>query len=337
MNPNPQVLDLLFKWIDERHKIWYRRFVLRQDPPFTEDPVLADGKFTNVFRELDRGSLYYNNIFIPRCANEDEILLNTIWYRFVNRVDTAEAIGHITYHKNSQKMIQEMDRVAQIMYDRYVNNLGTFTAAHFVSWLTHRRIKNKPGMKPHEKDHLVARWTQAILEFTHSLPVHSAKILSPEKDDPKKRMAAIMKSTFGIGRFLAYEIWTDLAFLGLIPWTSDEYPHVGIGSGRALEKMFPEESPSDEHLYWLRDEQEDFWSAHLPESRWNDSDALKLSLRDVEHSLCEIFKYDRSVIRGKNSKRFKAKDVESRTESYLELYEKSSPELKAKFASFNPL
>src|SRR5690606_30251911 len=46
----------LWDWMNERHRIWVRRNAGHKWP-WTEDPILREYKFTNVFREYDAVTL----------------------------------------------------------------------------------------------------------------------------------------------------------------------------------------------------------------------------------------------------------------------------------------
>jgi len=48
-------LDLFWQFIAERQKVWYRRVVEGRPAPWTDDDILQEYRFTNVYRELDPG------------------------------------------------------------------------------------------------------------------------------------------------------------------------------------------------------------------------------------------------------------------------------------------
>jgi len=83
-------LDEFYSFMYERHMIWHRRFVKRLPPPWTKDPLLRDYKFTNVYRELDYGTLWYLSHVYPAPEVQRRPRLELVWrtliYRLVNRV-----------------------------------------------------------------------------------------------------------------------------------------------------------------------------------------------------------------------------------------------------------
>lgn len=80
-----------FRTMFERQMIWKRRFLDQKPRPWTDDPILRDYKFTNVYRELDRNSQWQiRNILL-----DDELTLtNLVWkmmvFRYFNNPPTFE-------------------------------------------------------------------------------------------------------------------------------------------------------------------------------------------------------------------------------------------------------
>jgi len=58
-----------FDWINERHSIWCRRRN-GQKKPWTKDAIFMDWKFTNVFRQLDTGTIVLQRTISGEC-NQD--------------------------------------------------------------------------------------------------------------------------------------------------------------------------------------------------------------------------------------------------------------------------
>ena len=50
----PEELDRFIYWQKERERIRVQKEVLKQPPPWTDDPILQEFKFCQVFREDDR-------------------------------------------------------------------------------------------------------------------------------------------------------------------------------------------------------------------------------------------------------------------------------------------
>jgi hypothetical protein len=47
-----------FRFIYERQLVWYKRHVLKLPPPWTEDEIMQKYKIINMYRQLDRCTIY---------------------------------------------------------------------------------------------------------------------------------------------------------------------------------------------------------------------------------------------------------------------------------------
>lgn len=99
MNEN---LGKYLGFVRARHEVWQRR-LLKIDPPWTSDPIVATRKFTNVFRILDRGSQYLYQIV--RDEDYHTALFRSFLYRYTNRpepwVAFEEAWGYLPTHQDA--------------------------------------------------------------------------------------------------------------------------------------------------------------------------------------------------------------------------------------------
>eukprot|EP00750_Incisomonas_marina_P027679 INCI6222.2.p2 GENE.INCI6222.2~~INCI6222.2.p2 ORF type:complete len:251 (-),score=36.44 INCI6222.2:2265-3017(-) len=99
-----------FQFIAERHRVW-KRWLGREQHPWTHDVALLRGRFCNVFRFLDRESLYViTRIILPLCDSaaadtnavgkieesrcSAKILFNIVLFRaYVNSGDSMDLLG----------------------------------------------------------------------------------------------------------------------------------------------------------------------------------------------------------------------------------------------------
>lgn len=74
-------------FVAERHRIWEKRQA-GLPAPWTDDPVLANRKFTNVFRVLDPGTQFVlTDLFEPE-LDERNRLMRAFLYRHTGRIET---------------------------------------------------------------------------------------------------------------------------------------------------------------------------------------------------------------------------------------------------------
>lgn len=81
-----------YRFIYLRQSVWHNRFVSKKTFPWTEDTVLQQFKFCNVYRELDKGSQSIINFINRVDISLIDKLFNIIAYRFFNRVETIETL-----------------------------------------------------------------------------------------------------------------------------------------------------------------------------------------------------------------------------------------------------
>jgi len=86
-------LDLFWWFVGERQAIWRKRFLERQSPPWTLDPILRTYRFTNVYRELDPGTKFAIENILERPFPAKDRIFNVMLYRLIGRSDTFVHIG----------------------------------------------------------------------------------------------------------------------------------------------------------------------------------------------------------------------------------------------------
>lgn len=253
--------SLFWYWISERHAIYLRR--LQGKPkPWTTDPILRDCKFTNPFREHDRGTVWLRENFLQPHREDDPqlVLFNVSWYRMFNWWKTGELLGWqtdwpITYVK--EKLTYQLAQGHQV-----------FTGAHIIrSEFGRPKIDSIVDVCSNiwsMKDHLVtiARNTRSLQNtFEHLLTIPY------------------------IGPFMAYEIVTDLRHTRVLEDATDMYSwaNPGPGAKRGLERLGLEWKPDAKAIEAMQ--------GLLARSRANLPEWVPdLEMRDIEHSLCEVDK-----------------------------------------------
>lgn len=84
-------MDDFLRFVVERHRIWEQRQA-GAPQPWTDDPILATRKFTNVFRVLDPGTQFLlTDLFEPDLDPRDT-LMRAFLYRHTGRVETWQLL-----------------------------------------------------------------------------------------------------------------------------------------------------------------------------------------------------------------------------------------------------
>ena len=258
---------LFWYWVNERHRIFVARAAGRPRP-WTEDPILQTYKFTNVFRQLDRGTVWLTERFVQPHWDGDQALLvfNVAWYRMFNWTGTGELLGWRRSWRSGA--------ISRLLHSAQDAGGQIFTGAHIV-WSEGGQPKIDGVLSSCAALWKARRHLVAIAHFSRSLEAVFNELLKVR----------------GVGPFIAYEIVTDLRHTPVLNCAHDInwWANVGPGALRGLRRLDPAMRPSDALgkmralLMRSRDERDGVLGGHVP----------PLELRDIEHSLCEWDKYCR--------------------------------------------
>ena len=268
---NEEVRARFWYWIRERQSIWYKRFVLEQDKPWTEDKILREYKFTNAFRQLDKGTVWLRENFLhPFGDAADELLVfNVVWYRWFNHWPTGKHLGFLE-DWNEEEIRLSLKR-------RSIAGEQVFTGAHMVYSGRGGGCKIRDICK-----HITPVW-----ENRH--------IITKEiKEKQTIEHAFHMLYQFDLlGPFLAYEMATDLRWTKVLKDATDKltWANPGPGCMRGIRRIWPDATPKT-YLSLMRELYDEHEERLGPETL--ERCPYPFELREVEHSLCEFDKYERT-------------------------------------------
>jgi hypothetical protein len=263
----------------ERQAIWHRRFVQKLPMPWTRDPVLQRYKFTNCQRELDLGTQVLLQSLKSHLHHPDWChVLNIFLYRAYNVPGIEWAHDQL-----------EARRIVTERNERWENGEPIFTNAWMIT-----------GGNVSPADRLTAAvqlWQpEAIVEVAHS--AHSLKTV----------FEAVRQQPFFGGMTVSWQVALDLTYI-FKHLSDDEWipePNVLLSSKkgpqaiehgpRAAAKLIAPELSALEVIQYLRDHQPAAWAAVAWPAK------PRLSLADVEHTLCEFCKYI-GIVQGKRTGR----------------------------------
>ncbi|HXK23914.1 MAG TPA: nucleotide kinase domain-containing protein [Myxococcota bacterium] len=267
---DPAALDRFVYWMTERHSIYLRR-AAGEPWPWTRDEILAWYRFTNVYRELDRTTVWFRESYRGCYRDDPSVFLGTVIFRWFNRVETGE------------RLIAEPN----LLLDWDAAEAELRLRPH-APWVTGAFIVHTPKNAGIDK-------LTGLLGYIQ--PVWDARATWEAwfKYSQRSIQATVGKlaELDGLGGFMAYEIASDLVHTALLEKAPDidTWANPGPGamrglnrlSGRALTARLPERAAVAEMrslLAYVRER----WPADWP----------ALHLREIEHSLCEFDKYDRA-------------------------------------------
>jgi len=254
-----QVKDF-YKFIIKRQDIYHKKTILKEPWPWTDDDVLKNYKFCNIFRQLDTGTKLIIDL---KFESKAETLANIVAYRFFNRTDHFDRIGVI--------------RLKSFSLDKYIEILEIEKQKGPIShdaYLTH-------GSHIHKANRV--KW---VIDNAESL------LNSLDNKESAEESFKTLLQIQGVGKFLAYQLWLDASYHNLHNWSGDDYVVIGPGSKTGLDIMTgTEDKKKDEWyekaMYELRDMQHEIYE----ELGYSDYSNYKMTLDSIEHALCEWRKY----------------------------------------------
>ena len=273
----------LLKFMQARHSIYLAR-AAGAAAPWTEDEILKKYKFTNVYRELDRVTIWVRENIREPFADHPHLWFMLCMARQINWPPTLQAL--IGAGDGAWPFTRWDWRTAmRVLRKRAESGEKVYTGAYMLTANAGGRLNKVKGAfdKPEITCRLVLdelwRERETIkLQMTVSIE-HAVDTL---------------KQHTGFKGFMAYEVASDLRYTRYLETAPDNltWAHAGPGAKRGLNRLLGRDAKARPYL--------------------NDADALgamrtllsqisivwpyqpALEMREIEHSLCEFDKYERA-------------------------------------------
>ena len=301
---NANVLDAFWLFITERQNVFYRRKILGLPRPWTGDEVIANARFTNVYRELDRGTQFTVEEIMEKSDDKylSQIITEVITYRFFNRIDTYTDIAQLLlYH---DKFVVDNNLHDTDMYTDITNGIAAvlkmrrdskqkiYTGAYMASYC--------PKMGGRDREHDAALVVQ---EIARKAPIIAGTMMSPR--GTVRGIYDIISTIKGFGKFLSYQCALDFTYplstLGgsRIAQYADQskWSKAGPGAEEGLRILGMEETGDKHRLEAMRElylrQFQDISRLGLS-MQWlrdKDGNTYSLSLSNIENCLCEFQKW----------------------------------------------
>jgi hypothetical protein len=260
-------MDRLRAFAAERHAIYLRREA-GGAAPWTDDPVLREFRFCNVYRELDRVTQWIHTRWAEPNVDDPDLWFAMVVARFINWPPTLEAIGYPV----------PWDREGFLLTMGAAQGRGAklYTGAYMV-----RADPETPGEAKH-------RYQERVV-FTPMWRVHER--LRPCAGDSLNSYHQLLGQFHGLGSFMAGQVVADLR---RVPPLSDapdwwSFACSGPGSRRGLNRLLGRSVSAP----WTEDD----WRLHAERARaefhvgWSHD---RLHGQNFQNLLCEFDKYERA-------------------------------------------
>lgn len=294
---NKRNLMYLHNFIKLRYNIHLRKDVLKKDPPWTKDAVLANFRFTNVRREHDRETKWViKNITSNKELCYEDKLLNVILFRLFNKHETAELIGMPIKMYGQKDWDVEQYRE---LFEKAVEEdpkRAFFTGAFITGGLKRALKWYLPKDDPKNSMEMRMLWFMKVV-----IDDGVAKKIESAKD--QKEVFEVLCSYSGLGSFLSYQMFVDMTYIKEFPFSENEFTVAGPGCRTGLNYLFEDRDGMsyEECLFWLRDNlqrvcleelgktldpTEIFWDLEPYDQCFN--------VMSLENCFCELSKYIRA-------------------------------------------
>lgn len=268
--------DKFFQYAAERQRIFLKRQA-GQPSPWTEDPILHKHRFTNIFRENDRVTIWFRENVRNHANSIQSHVFLAVAFRWFNRPETWQTLlnhyGDNTYITS----YWEPSGVSQCL-----------TEFGSPPWVTGAYIIKTPnGMNKLE----------GVIDCINRFYNKNDFSLAQQWQDGRSLQKAWeeLVTHYFMGPFMAYEVITDLAHTPVLSEADDIYtwanagPGAKRGSNRILGRHHNDPINQDACCLVMRE-----LLAKSYDWGWGSSDDTPAwTMREVEHTLCEWDKYER--------------------------------------------
>jgi len=246
----------------ERYRIKQKK-ELGKPWPWTEDKIFQTWNFCNVHREDDRTTVWFKENIRNNSKN---VVLATFIFRLFNKIETGEIIKDLLVEDKweTTEAYNRLKDVKPLVTGSYVN-------LRSLSVILDTIEQSREPLKKAEK--FWGSYLETAYEDLQKLPT--------------------------IGKFMAYEIVTDLRHTPVLYKARDvnTWANLGPGSSRGLEEVAGQKITSKKKMALMRDllqlsRDKKYWPQEF--KYWE--------LREAEHWACEFYKYSK-VQKGFRQKR----------------------------------
>lgn len=222
--PN-MLYDAYLRFAVERQNIFFRRNVLHEKAPWTENSILQNYKFTNAYRVNDRVSqfLISHVIYGDNTSSYDanDIIFRILLFKLFNKIDTWQIlenrIGDIRIYKNI------FSEIEAVLNDLSSKGNTIYSGAYIMP-----SGKSSFGFSRKYKNHIAL----LKLMFQDKFAENVLRCKTMEQ------LYNLLLSYPMIGSFLAYQYATDINYSEVTDFSEMEFVIPGPGAKSGIQKCF---------------------------------------------------------------------------------------------------
>jgi hypothetical protein len=214
------VFDTYWRFAAARQRLFTAR-VRGEAPPWTDDPILLEHRFTNAYRASDRVSQYLiRNVIYSGRRSPEEVVFRTLLFKLFNRTATwellVEALGDVPTWRTFNR-----ERYSCVLDAAMQRGVRLYSAAY---------IMPSPafGSPRKHRNHL------ELLEvmMREGLPTRLGRTKSLEE------VFDVLLAYPSLGDFLAFQFAIDLNYSEVIDFNEMDFVVAGPGAKSGIRKCF---------------------------------------------------------------------------------------------------
>jgi alpha-glutamyl/putrescinyl thymine pyrophosphorylase clade 1 len=293
MRVRQDIFDTYWRFAALRQEVFFQR-IINTPPPWISDSIINTYKFCNAYRASDRVSQYLiKNIIYDksRSANEEEVFFRILLFKIFNKIETWQylenkignhlALSNFDFNVYSNILQEAMDTGHAIYTSAYMS-CASKEFGYNKKHQNHLALINQMVVK----DNTLTRIVQArsLKEVFHTIVEYPL-----------------------LGKFMAYQLATDINYSELIDFDENSFTIAGPGAERGISKCFLDKGgmTNTDIIHWMvKNQEQEFNRLGLNfKSLWG----RPLQAIDCQNLFCETDKYCREAFPDLKSNRTKIK------------------------------
>ncbi len=268
------VFDTYWRFAAKRQEMFIQR-VAGSAPPWTDDPVLATHRFTNVYRASDRVSQYLiRRVLYDGPQEPEEVFFRAILFKLFNRIDTWEELTQALDVLSWRKF--DLEAYASVLDGLIGRGQRIYSAAY---------IMPSPAFGSPRKHRNHLRLIEHMMSNGAPYRIRHARSL--------RDVFAVLRGYPSLGDFLAFQFTIDLNYSQLIDFSEMDFVVAGPGARDGIRKCFVDTAGLTEaEIIRVMAERADAEFERLG-LKFHNLWGRSLQLIDCQNLFCEVSKYAR--------------------------------------------
>lgn len=269
----------LLAFMKARHDIYLKK-AAGKPKPWTDDPILQNYRFCNVFRELDTVTIWIReNIREPYADHPN------LWFMLAiaRQINWPATLQELMDNGCWPTKTWNWEKARKVMLARQARKEQLYTGAYML---------NAHGIAPDDPSDKAFFTCKLVLDSVWQ----DRKKVEHQLHGTLEAAHQAFLPYHGWGRFTAYEVVTDLRHTRYLRGAPDIMTWASAGPGAKRGLNYIHDRPIMDPIKDDQANAEMQQLLKLVSKKWK---GPALEMRDIEHSLCEKFKHSRGSSRSK--------------------------------------